>query len=1387
MAILTGTTGNDTLNGTTGTDSISGLAGDDQITGLEGNDTLVGGYGYDYLYGGLGDDLLVAGDQGTNIDDTGYNRNQLFGEDGNDTLIGSNYVYQYGGNGDYLYGGSGNDSLSGLAGDDILYGDAEDDILDGGDGNDNLEGGAGNDTLYGGTGNDYFADNVDSDTYDGGDGNDIFSFRSSNISANATVTGGNGSDTYILQPSYLGNDFIVNDFVAGAGGDVIDYSLLLSNWSYTAGNPFGTAGYLKIIQDTVTPANTLVQLDSNGGGDLWKTVLTLQKVIATNLTAANFNLPFPIDGTAISGVFGNSTADSINGSAASDLIYGLSGDDTINGLEGNDTLDGGYGSDQLHGGLGDDSLIGGTDNNYNYNGYGYGENQLYGDEGNDTLFGGNNSDTLDGGIGNDSLSGLDGYDNLTGGGGNDTLIGGDNYDQLHGGLGDDLLIGGTQGSNVDIQSNWLNGEDGNDTLIGGDYVSGNSQDDYLNGGAGNDSLSGLAGNDYIDGGAGDDTLDGGAGDDRLYDYEGNNVLNGGDGNDLLYLYSNSIATSSTLTGGAGSDHYEVNNWNASQFIVADFSVGVGVDVIDVSSYIGNTSSNPFAANGSLQLVQSGSDTLLQQADYNPTLVWTTVLTLKNVIATNLTIDNFAPRVEPNGSAVVAITANGDANDNYLDGSTLNDSLSGLAGDDTLKGFSGNDTLIGDDGNDQLYGGAGDDSLVGGAGYNQLYGDAGNDTLIGGNDENYFSDQQGNNLIIGGDGSDNFSVGSWNPTDISTLTGGAGRDYFNADSYNVYDTYNNSTTPRNGTVLITDFNAGASGDYIQLYSLLNNGQSIGYTNSAIGYLRLIQNGNDALFQWDKDGASGSTYNWVTLLTLQNLNLTSTPLTADNFYPNFSVLMGTDGNYAPIITEPYLNQGIAYGKPWSFDLTNHFTDSDNSVLTYSSTNLPTWLSISSNGSLVGTPPSKAFDQVSPITITATDPGGLSTSADFSVTVLNFDAGNLFVSTSATETITGTSGIDTVSYKNAPNGVSVSLATLSNIENIIGSNSADTLIDNASITNSTLAGGLDNDIYTISNSTTKIIETSLGGTLDSVESSVNYTLPAFVENLTLTGADTLNATGNNSANTLIGNEGNNRLDGRIGRDTMQGGAGNDVYIVDNKGDVVQEESAGGNDLIQSSTNYILPDNVENLTLTGRLVINGTGNNLDNVIFGNSGNNKLMGMAGDDILLGGAGNDKLVGGSGRDVIDSGTGADKIILNSLAIDADTIIGFVTGIDVLDLSASLTPATLTIGTQIAHTGTSETDIAAITTAANTDAEVYYISNTAVSTTLTLAEIETALTAGSAATGQATILLDNGADTLIYFDAAIQTDAGSGAGLVLIGTLVGVTGTTALATGDLISI
>lgn len=95
--------------------------------------------------------------------------------------------------------------------------------------------------------------------------------------------------------------------------------------------------------------------------------------------------------------------------------------------------------------------------------------------------------------------------------------------------------------------------------------------------------------------------------------------------------------------------------------------------------------------------------------------------------------------------------------------------------------------------------------------------------------------------------------------------------------------------------------------------------------------------------------------------------------------------------------------------------------------------------------------------------------------------------------------------------------------------------------------MRGGAGSDYYKVDNILDIVNEvfgqTIDDGSIDTVESSVSFTLGTNVENLNLTGIANLSGTGNAIGNLLVGNEGANVLSGLGGNDYLAGRAGDDV----------------------------------------------------------------------------------------------------------------------------------------------------------------------------------------------------------------------------------------------------
>jgi Ca2+-binding RTX toxin-like protein len=232
----------------------------------------------------------------------------------------------------------------------------------------------------------------------------------------------------------------------------------------------------------------------------------------------------------------------------------------------------------------------------------------------------------------------------------------------------------------------------------------------------------------------------------------------------------------------------------------------------------------------------------------------------------------------------------------------------------------------------------------------------------------------------------------------------------------------------------------------------------------------------------------------------------------------------------------------------------------------------------------------------------------------------------------------------------------------DTLLGGDGADTL--DGGTGNDFMYGGDGNDLYFVDSLTDAVEETdalSANGGVDTVNTTVNFTLGNFVENGTINslagGGVTL--TGNTLNNVLVSEStGTNTLDGGTGADTMSGtsGGNNVVFLVDQSGDTIVG-AVGASDTIVADLSWSLTSQstgVENLTLSAAAGAGATatGTSGTNILTANDLGNTLFASGGNDTLVGGLGNDTLDGGTGNDGMAGGDGNDTYIVDNLS---DTI------------------------------------------------------------------------------------------------------------------------------------
>ena len=987
-------------------------------------------------------------------------------------------------------------------------------------------------------------------------------------------------------------------------------------------------------------------------------------------------------------IWGGTGNDTLCGYAGNDKLYGEEGNDVLLGQDGGDYLDGGIGDDQLFGYVGNDVLNGGdgndmlmgftplndakqtlnageTDDDYLYGGAG--ADTLNGGVGNDYLDGGTENDLLKGGFGDDKLFGGDGIDELQGNDGNDQLVGGAGDDKLFGQVGNDTLWGG-EGN--DILVGFTPSNDAKQTLNAGE-----TDDDYLYGEGGNDNLYGVAGNDQLDGGIGDDLLVGGEGNDTLFGGDGSDELLGNEGNDQLV----SGAGDDKLFGQVGNDTL----WG-----------GEGNDIL-----VGFTPSND--AKQTLNAGETDDDALYGGA------------------GSDILIGGLGNDMLSGGDGRDELQGNegndqlyGDAGDDNLFGEVGDDTLYGGVGNDLLMGFTASNenkqTLnAGETDNDYLYGGAGYDTLIGGVGDDYLDGGACADVMVGGtgndiyivnsvNDTIYEAAGEGYDTVIAstsyllnanieelrlldgavingtGNAQDNLIVGNSSDnildgvTGADTIIGGQGNDIYYVD--NAGDVVTEQAGEGSDTVQSSiSYQLGSNIENLVLLDFANperglvDGQPVlvyGYPKrNELDYMQ-----GDAVQNYQGTCALTSIANLITQTGKPTSESQVVNLAINNGWtvsalgtPSWQ-LGGSNVDQQRAILDSYgISNDVVAGYNES-GIANLVRSGRGVIIAVNAGQLWGDAAYVGNGgvnhaiTLTGAVYCKSDGALMGFYITDSGRGLVSDMTRF-VDIATFRkvadvADGYAIYTIAPikfwqEDINGTGNeLNNTLVGNRGDNVLTGLAGNDTLDGGMGVDS--------------LVGGIGDDTYFVDNSGDVVTEQS-GAGIDSVFSSISYTLGVNVENLTLNGSDNLSGTGNGLDNSLTGNIGNNTLDGGVGNDmldggygadVMRGGIGNDIYVVDNTGDVVLENAGEGVDSVNASVSYCLTSNVENLTLIGGSSINGTGNSLANKMVGNYGNNMLTGLEGNDTLEGGFGLDMMVGGIGNDYLNGNSDNDQYLFN---------------------------------------------------------------------------------------------------------------------------------------------
>ncbi len=1212
-----GLTNNITILGGSIQDVVTG-SGNDSVIGDNRANTLIGGSGNDILRGGGGNDRLFGADPYDQLGDD--DNNQLAGGTGTNSLFGGkgNDIFIVGQGTDYINGGDGIDMLSfaefgpatgivfdladpsrnvgtpgvqhfftkvdyttGVPGGSIVASDTTDiEGVIGSPGNDSLYGTAKADYLYGDKGNDVIDGHEGDDVLHGDDGNDFLNGEA----GNDTLSGGAGNDTLSGGPG--------TDKVYGDQGDdtIIAYGStggILSGDSPNEEN--GGFDTLDLSQLHYDPA-TVDHVELAGS----QLTVFLTDGTTDHQTAERFEA-----------VIGTSASDIVDSDAGKRTAFdGRGGDDrfTLNGVNVDRPLvvDGGDGNDTLNvavdpGSIATINLAAGTlfitnvnfldhVNYLNMTGtIASVENITYAGQ-QATITGDDGSNAID-----VTVTGSDPSTVSAGGGDDKVITHGPGQVEVFGGDGNDTIGGFTLGSS-------FHGEGGTDTFdlsTLSPAVSGHELVVDLQNPAKGVTYDGtrqvsIDGFENVTGFQDSrNVLLGDNGDNVLIGGNQTNLIGGGEGNDTLVTYSHE--SSNVLNGAGGDDNVT---------LVRGIAYG-------------------------------GADTdLLHIVDFVASVPTTVQFTGKGQIG-DVTFDLFERldlQVDPSSQQV---NLYGGAYDDILGGGAGNDNISGGAGSDVLSGGAGDDTFTIDSTN-------GHDTIDGGDGFDTLIID------LAGSNVGVVVDLEPSNGVDGGQ--NNHPETPAGSTIITPV-------YQSIES--VQTKFGDGNDVIYGSSGADTINAGGGDDFIEdrsgadlIHGDAGNDRIIDQSDYGAG-TDLIY--GDAGNDWITIGSGSSTvYGGDGNDRIENFEF---------YYPTYGVPYHPDTIYGGAGNDSIQSTG-----PGTYD---GGADTDTLTIDFSHNNQPGYvLDLRDSTAVTTLAPGWTFtnfeiynltfgSQADTVSIRYGAADHLDGGLGFGVTdTLNIyvDAG--MTTPGYTETNDGyghttrtydngmvVSGFEKINIIGAANPVTGGPGN----DTLTGTSGADYIDGGAG--KDKMTGGAGDDSYVVDNTGDKVIENAGEGNDTIYTNLATYSLALLpnVENLTYTGTANFKGTGNAADNILIGGGRDDTLNGGAGADTLMGGIGNDTYNVDNVGDSVIEQSKQGTDTIISTIDLGLPDNVENLKLSGPAV-KATGNALDNVITGSSLDNILDGAGGADTMIGGLGSDLyLVDNVGDVVIEAGADVDTV------------------------------------------------------------------------------------------------------------------------------------------------